>query len=194
VLIVGFDGVAPAYVVSRRRFVGYWEYLLDQALYTAPATVNWQGAALLTRDGKLVGIGSLSVPDATGSGTQVPGNLFVPIDLLKPILGDLLARGRSSEPPRPWLGVHTRDAHGNVVVIRVSPGSPADAAALRPGDVLVRLGGQLLTGQADFYTRLWASGPAGVEVALDVLRAGQLRSVTVTSVARDTYFRAKRSY
>ena len=101
VLIVGFDGVAPAYVVSRRPFVGYWEYLLDEAIYTAPATVNWSGAALLNREGKLLGIGSLVVGDAMGTRTQVPGNLFVPIDLLKPMLGDLIATGKSSAQPAP---------------------------------------------------------------------------------------------
>src|SRR5262249_58458097 len=115
VLIVGFDGVAPAYVVSRRQFVGYWEYLLDDAIYTAPATVNWSGAALLNREGKLLGIGSLVVADALGSASQVPGNLFVPIDLLKPLLGDLLANGRSSARPRPWLGVNTQAVQGHLI-------------------------------------------------------------------------------
>jgi serine protease Do len=194
VFIVGFDGVAPAYVVSRRPFVGYWEYLLDQAIYTAPVTVNWAGAALLDRDRKLVGIGSLAVPDAIGAGNQVPGNLFVPIDLLKPLLADLVARGRSSAPPRPWLGIHTQDVHGTLIVTRVSDASPADAAAMRPGDVVVALGGQTLEGQADFYRRLWSSGAAGVNVVLDVLREGRIQQVTVKSIDRDRYYRAKPTY
>jgi S1-C subfamily serine protease len=193
VLIVGFDGVAPAVVVSRRPFVGYWEYLLDEAIYTAPATVNWSGAALIDAEGKLLGIGSLSVNDAMGSDTQVPGNLFVPIDLFKPLQADLLARGKSSAPPRPWIGVQTQEVQGNVIVTRVSPDSPADAA-LRPGDVIVSLGGQLLRSQADFYTRLWARGRAGVEVPLDVLREGKIQSVTVKSADRDTYYRARPTY
>src|SRR5262245_20857231 len=142
VLIVGFDGVAPAYVVSRRQFVGYWEYLLDDAIYTAPATVNWSGAALLNREGKLLGIGSLVVSDAIGSQNQVPGNLFVPIDLLKPMLGDLVANGKSSARPRPWIGVNTQEVQGNVIVTRVSPEGPAADAAIRPGDVIVAIGGQ----------------------------------------------------
>ena len=193
VLIVGFDGVAPAVVASRRPFVGFWEYLLDNAIYTAPVTVNWSGAALLDHEGKLLGIGSLSVNDALGSDSAVPGNLFVPIDLLKPLLGDLSTRGRPSARPRPWLGVQTQDVHGNVIVTRVSPDSPADAA-LRPGDVIVGLGGQRITGQADFYTRLWSRGAAGVEIPLEVLRAGKLQSVTVTSTDRDSYYRAKPTY
>jgi serine protease Do len=194
VLIVGFDGIAPAYVVSRRRFVGYWEYLLDDAIYTAPATVNWQGAALLDREQRLVGIGSLAVPDSVGLGSPVPGNLFVPIDRLKPLLADLIARGRPAGPARPWLGVSTQDVEGNVIVTRVADGSPADQAPIRVGDVIVALGGQTIRGQADFYTRLWASGPAGHEIALDVLRDGSIQRVTVRSMDRDKYYRAKPTY
>ena len=194
VLIVGFDGVAPAYVVSRRRFVGYWEYLLEDAIYTAPATVNWQGAALLDRERRLVGVGSLAIPDSVGPGSAVPGNLFVPIDQLKPVLGDLVARGRPAGPARPWLGVSTQDAQGNVIVTRLASDSPADKAPLRVGDVIVAVGGQTIRGQADFYTRLWASGAAGREIVLDVLRDGSIQRVTVKSMDRDLYYRAKPTY
>jgi S1-C subfamily serine protease len=191
VLVVGYDGVAPAYVVSRRQFVGYWEYLLDEAIYTAPATVNWSGAALLNREGKLLGIGSLVVSDAMGARSQVPGNLFVPIDLLKPMLGDLIAYGRSSARPRPWLGVNTQDVQGNVIVTRVSPESPAEQAAIRVGDVIVGVAGQAIKGQADFYNKVWSRGEAGVEIPLDVLREGRVEKLTVRSIDRDSYFRPK---
>ncbi|OGA22107.1 MAG: hypothetical protein A3I02_11185 [Betaproteobacteria bacterium RIFCSPLOWO2_02_FULL_67_26] len=194
VLIVGFDGVAPAYVVSRRPFVGYWEYLLDEAIYTAPATVNWSGAALLNREGKLLGIGSLVVGDAMGTRTQVPGNMFVPIDLLKPLLGDLIATGKSSARPRPWIGINTQEVQGNVIVMRVSPEGPAEDASIRTGDVIVGVGGQQITGQADFYTRLWKTGDAGVDVPLEVLRAGRVETITVKSIDRDRYFRPKPTY
>jgi S1-C subfamily serine protease len=194
VLIVGFDGVAPAHVVSRRRFVGYWEYLLDDAIYTAPATVNWAGAALLDRQQRLVGVGSLVVPDSVGAGSAVPGNLFVPIDRLKPLLTDLVARGRPAGPARPWLGVSTQDAEGNVIVTRVATDSPADQAPIRVGDVIVAIGGETIRGQADFYTRLWASGTAGQEVALDVLRDGRIQRVVVKSMDRDRYYRPKPTY
>jgi S1-C subfamily serine protease len=193
VLIVGFDGVAPAYVVSRRQFAAYWEYLLDEAIYTAPVTVNWSGAALLSREGKLVGIGSLSVNDAVGPNSQVPGNLFVPIDLLNPLLRDLVTRGKSSAPPRPWLGVRTQEVHGNVIVMQVSPESPADAA-MRPGDVIVTVGGEVIKGQADFYVRLWSRGKAGVEIPLEVLRDGRIQKITVKSIDRETYYRSRRTY
>jgi serine protease Do len=194
VFIVGFDGVAPGYVVSRRRFVGYWEYLLEDAIYTAPATVNWQGAALLDREQRLLGIGSLAVPDSVGDGSALPGHMFVPIDRLKPLLADLIARGRPAGPARPWLGVSTQDVEGNVIVTRVATDSPADQAPIRVGDVIVAVGGRTLRGQADFYTRLWASGAAGREIALDVLREGRIQRVTVKSMDRDTYYRPKPTY
>jgi serine protease Do len=194
VLIVGFDGVAPAYVVSRRPFIGYWEYLLDEAIYTAPATVNWSGAALLSREGKLLGIGSLVVGDALGTRTQVPGNMFVPIDLLKPMLGDLIATGKSSARPRPWIGINSQEVQGNVIVTRVSPEGPADDASIRAGDVIVGIGGQPIRGQADFYTQLWKTGEAGVEVPLEVLRGGRVETITVKSIDRERYYRARPTY
>jgi serine protease Do len=194
VLIVGFDGVAPAYVVSRRPFVGYWEYRLDEAIYTAPATVNWSGAALLNREGRLLGIGSLVVGDATGARSQVPGNMFVPIDLLKPVLGELIANGKAPGRPRPWIGINTQELHGNVIVTRVSPEGPADQGQVRKGDVIVSIGGQPVKGQSDFYSRLWARGEAGVEVSLDVLRGGRLEKLTVKSADRSSYLRTGTSY
>jgi len=194
VLIVGFDGVAPAYVVSRRPFIGYWEYLLDEAIYTAPATINWSGAALLSREGKLLGIGSLVVGDAMGTRTQVPGNMFVPIDLLKPMLGDLIATGKSSARPRPWIGINSQEVQGNVIVTRVSPEGPADDASIRAGDVIVGIGGQPVSSQADFYTRLWKTGEAGVDVPLEVLRGGRVEKITVRSIDRERYYRPKTTY
>lgn len=193
VLIVGFDGVAPVYIVSKRPFVGYWEYLLDEAIYTAPATVNWQGAALLSREGKLLGIGSLAVGDAIGKGA-IPGNMFVPIDTLKPVLGDFIANGRTTTKPRPWLGITSQEVQGKVIITRVNADGPAADAGLEAGDIIVGLGGQSLRGQADFYLRLWKSGDAGVEVTLDVLKGNKIEPVKVKSVAREGHFRSKPVY
>lgn len=193
VLIVGYDGVAPAYIVSKRPFVGYWEYLLDEAIYTAPATVNWQGAALLSREGKLLGIGSLAVGDAIGQ-SGVPGNMFVPIDTLKPVLGDFIANGRATTKPRPWLGITSQEIQGKVIVTRVTSEGPAEEAGLKAGDIIVGFGGQPLTGQADFYTRLWKSGDAGVEVTLDVLKGNKVEPVKVKSIARERHYRSKPVY
>lgn len=194
VLIVGFDGVAPAYVVSKRAFVGYWEYVLDEAIYTAPATVNWQGAALLSRDGKLLGIGSLVVGDALGTQANVPGNMFVPIDIVKPVVGDMIANGKSTAIPRPWIGVNTTEVQGNLIVTRVSPESPADDAGLQKGDVIVGIGGKAVQGQRDFYKQLWATGRAGVDVPLEVLKGNQVQKFNVKSIDRNRYFRSGAVY
>ena len=194
VLIVGFDGVAPAYVVSKRQFVGYWEYLLDEAIYTAPATVNWQGAALVSKEGKLLGIGSLAVGNAMSTGANVPGNMFLPIDLLKPVIGDFIATGKSTSVPRPWLGVTSQEVGGNLLVVRVSAEGPAEEAGLKAGDIIVGIAGDGIKGQADFYTRLWKMGNAGVEVVLDVLRGNRVENLSIKSGDRNNYFRTKATY
>lgn len=194
VLIVGYDGVAPAFVVSRRPFAGYWEYLLDEAIFTAPATVNWQGAALINKEGKLIGVGSLVVGDALGARAQMPGNMFLPIDLLKPILGDLIAQGKSSAKPRPWLGINTQELQGKLIVTRVSPESPAEKAGLAAGDIIVGVRGEQVQSHADFYRKLWASGEAGAEVMLDVLKGAEIRKLGVKSMDRNQYLRPKPTY
>ncbi|MDQ4060392.1 MAG: S1C family serine protease, partial [Pseudomonadota bacterium] len=173
VLIASFGGagmVAPARVVSKREFAGNWEYLLDEAIFTSPPHPEWSGAALINREGKLVGVGSLIVGDATGTGDKVPGNMFVPIDRLPPILGDLVAGGRASGSGRPWLGVTTNEAQGRLVVSRVAPGSPAEGAKLQPGDVIVGVDGERPKDLADFYRKVRAEGDAGAVIPLDVLR------------------------
>jgi S1-C subfamily serine protease len=132
VLIASFGGpamVAGAYVVAKREFAGSWEYLLDEALFTAPPHPAWSGAALINREGKLVGVGSLIVGDARGGGDKAPGNMFVPIDRLPPILGDLISAGRAAGPGRPWLGLNTEELRGRLFVSRVTPGGPAEKAA-----------------------------------------------------------------
>lgn len=194
VLIVGFDGVAPAYIVSKRPFVGYWEYLLDEAIYTAPVTVNWSGAALLSREGKLLGIGSLVVNDAMGTRANVPGNMFVPIDIIKPVLGDFIANGKSTMKARPWLGINSQEFQGNLIVTRVSQESPAEDAGLKAGDIIVGIGGQPVKSQADFYTKLWASGGAGAEIPVDVLKSGRVENFKIKSIDRSTYFRQQPMY
>src|SRR5437660_1694772 len=133
----GAGMVVPALVVSKREFVGNWEYLLDEAIYTSPPHPSWSGAALINREGKLIGVGSLIVGDAAGTKENNPGNVFVPIDRLAPILGDLLTEGRPAGPGRPWLGMNADDTHGRLMVGRVTPGGPADKAGVRRGDVII---------------------------------------------------------
>jgi serine protease Do len=190
----GRDGVSIVYVVSRRPFSGNWEYLLDSAIFTYPPVPDWSGAPLIGAKGELVGIGSLIVPDAGGAGTQSPGNMFVPIDLLKPILSDLIAKGRRSGPPRPWLGVNADELRGRLFVSRVSPEGPAERAGLQADDIVLAVGADEVTTLADFYRRVWSRGAAGVEVPLKVLRGAQIREVKIRSIDRLEYFRASKTY
>ena len=186
----GREGVSLAYVVSRRPFSGSWEYLLDSAIFTYPPVMNWSGAALIGPKGDLLGIGSLVVADAMNAGTQSPGNMFVPVDLLKPILNDLIEKGRAGRA-RPWLGMSTEELRGRLIVARVSPDGPAARAGLQRGDIVIGVGGEEVASLADFYRKIWARGAAGVEVPLKVLQGTQVREVGVRSIDRVDYFRVK---
>lgn len=190
----GDDSVAFAFVVSKRAFAGNWEYALDQALYTSPPMLNWSGAGLFDRDGKLLGVGSLIVRDATEEEPRIPGNVFVPIDLLKPILADLVKSGRRAGPARPWLGVAADEVQGRLVVARVSPDGPADRAGVRPGDIILAVGGEPVRTQAEFYKKVWARGGAGTEIPLKLLQGVDPRDVPVVSIDRVDYFKPRTTY
>ena len=177
------------HVVSRRLFTGNWEYLLDAAIFTAPPVRDWSGAALIGPKGELLGVGSLIVPDAGSPGTQSPGNMFVPVDLLKPILDDLAANGRRSGPARPWLGLNAEALMGRLFVARVSRGGPAERAGLKAGDIVLAIGEEQVTTLADFYRKLWARGAAGTQVPLKVLQGMEINDVPVRSMDRLEYFR-----
>ncbi len=186
----GREGVSLAYVVSRRPFSGSWEYLLESAIFTYPPVMNWSGAALIGPKGDLLGIGSLVVADAMSPGTRSPGNMFVPVDLLKPILDDLVNKGHAG-PIRPWLGMSTEEVRGRLFVSRVSPDGPAARAGLQRGDILVGVGGAEVSSLADFYRKVWAKGEAGVEIQLRVLQGTQIRDIGVHTIDRADYLRAK---
>lgn len=188
------DAPTLVHVVSRRPFSGSWEYMLDSAIFTYPPVADWSGAPLIGAKGELLGIGSLIVPDAQAPGTQSPGNMFVPVDLLKPILDDLIAEGRRRGPARPWLGVNTDEFRGHLFVSRVSADGPAERAGLRAGDIVVAVNGEHVSTLAEFYRRIWGRGGAGVEVPVRVLQGAQLRDVSVRSIDRVDYFRTSRTY
>lgn len=196
VLVASFGGpeaAAPAFVVAKREFAGNWEYMLDEAIFTAPPHPAWSGAALISREGKLVGVGSLVVGDATGTQQHFPGNMFVPIDRLPPILGDLITDGRVSGPAKPWLGITTDEARGRLFVTRVAPGGPGEKAGIRSGDVIVGVNGAAPKNLADFYRKVWAVGPAGTEVPLDVLQGSSPRRIGVKSIDRHSHLKLKTS-
>jgi S1-C subfamily serine protease len=187
VLVSSFGGagmVLPVRVASRRVFAGSWEYLVEGAIFTSPPHPTWSGAALINREGKLVGVGSLIVGDAKGENESSPGNMFVPIDLLPPIMADLLSKGRIAGPGRPWLGVNAQPVLGKLVVGRVTPESPAGKAGLKRGDVIVGIGGVKTSTLAEFYQKMWATGAAGVTIPLDVEFNGGSRRIGVLSVNR----------
>lgn len=179
-------------VVSRRGFAGYWEYLLDDALFTAPAYPNWSGAAMIGRDGRMLGIGSLLVEDAGPGGEARQGNMFVPIDLLTPILDEMVKDGRVRRPPRPWLGVFTAEAHGSLVVAHTAEGGPSERAGIEPGDVIVRVASEPVADLGDLYRRVWSLGPAGTAVPLTVVRDGATMELSIRSGDRYAHFRTPR--
>ena len=190
----GSHAAIGAYVVSRRDFAGWWEYLLEGAIFTAPAHPHFGGAALIDADGRLVGIGSLMVPDAAEENVPLTGNMFVPIDALKPILADLIAEGRASRPSRPWLGLYPQEIHGRLFVTRVPPGGPADRAGLKPGDLVLGVAGKAVSTLPGYYRTLWDLGPAGVEVPLSVLRGNRPTDIRIRSIDRQHWFRKPPSY
>jgi serine protease Do len=175
-------------VAGRREFAGYWEYLLDNAIFTVPAYPLWGGSALIGTDGSLLGVGSLLVQEALGPGSPAfPGNMYVPINRLKPIFDELVHKGRLSTPPKPWLGLITLEHMGQLVVGGVSDGGPADRAGLKRGDILQALDGEVLDDVADFYRRLWTTGPAGTAVTLRMERDNDAFEVTVRTGDRSKY-------
>jgi S1-C subfamily serine protease len=190
----GRSDVTLAYVVSRRPFTGNWEYLLDRAIFTSPPSLNWSGAALVDKDGALLGIGSLILRDATETDPHVPGNMFVPIDLLKPILPDLVKSGRRAGPARPWLGVNADEVQGRLLVTRVSPEGPADRAGVHAGDIILAVGGEAVHTQAEFYRKIWGRGDAGSEIPLRVLQDSDVHELKLRSIDRLDYFRQKPMY
>jgi S1-C subfamily serine protease len=197
--------LSPAHLVQRREFAGYWEYHIRDALFTAPARQDHSGAGLFNDRGELVGIGSLLLADvgpdvladgAAGAGSaseaaprdaRKPGNMFVPVDLLKPVLGELRASGSTRASNRAWLGLNCNARDGRLMVLRVTDAGPAQAAGIVPGDVILAIDGAPIHDLAEFYRRLWNEGPAVRAVKLDVERAGgdQLQ-LTVQSVDRRT--------
>jgi S1-C subfamily serine protease len=185
----GAGGTSTATVVARRRFTGWWEYMIEEAIFTAPPRYEHSGAALVDATGKLVGIASLWVSDALEVGAAFPGNMFVPTDLLKPLLEDLVATGRRRGPARPWLGLYSEQHEGHVFVSRTLPDSPAARAGLQRGDVILGIAGQSVRGQSDFYRKLWSAGEAGCDVALQVLHAKAVKQVIVRTADRMDYLR-----
>ncbi|MGZ5065996.1 MAG: S1C family serine protease [Usitatibacter sp.] len=184
--------ISVATVVSRRKFAGYWEYLLDDAIFTSPPRLDHSGAALINKDGELVGIGSLLVLDALTPGERLPGNMFVPVDLLKPALEEMVRTGAQQASRRPWLGVNSLEEDGRIKVVQVNEESPADRAGISAGDIILSVNGEPVDCLEKFYGKLWAPGAKpGAEVHLTVLHGVNLREVIVQSIDRLDFMRHK---
>jgi S1-C subfamily serine protease len=194
VALIGGGGV-PAIegqIVAKQEFAGYWEYLLDEAVFTFPARPSWSGAGLVGADGRLIGIGSLLVQQVTSGGRVQDINMVVPIDLLPPILGDLVNFGRVNKPARPWLGIYSAVNEDRVVVADVAKNGPAAAAGVRRGDIILGVREHGVENLADFYRKVWNSGPAGTEIAIEVVRGSRSEWLRIVSADRSAYLKKPR--
>jgi S1-C subfamily serine protease len=195
VIVAGAGGrrrSIAARITGKQEFAGYWEYVLDEAIFTAPAHPNWGGAALIGSDGRLLGIGSLHLEQAREKGPPERLNMIVPIDLLKPILDDLLTHGRRSVAPRPWLGVFATEIEGRIVIADLSERGPAKRAKLHAGDIVLAVGGKQVGDLASFFRGIWRLGDAGVDVPLLIYRDGRMLEMTVRSADRSSFLKTPR--
>ena len=195
VVVAGFGGrhrSVAARILAKQEFAGYWEYVLDEAIFTTPAHPNWGGTAMIGGAGELLGIGSLQLEQGREKGPAGHLNMIVPIDLLKPIFEDLLRHGRPNRPPRPWLGFYAAEIEDRIVVIGLAERGPAQRAGLRTGDIVQAVNGAEVHSLADTFRRVWAVGPAGVEIPIKVEREGRVSEHKIASADRSSFFKAPR--
>ncbi len=190
----GREHAIAARIVAKQEFAGYWEYLIDEAIFIAPAHPFWGGAGLIGPAGDLLGIGSLQVEQRAASSEGGQLNMVVPINLLKPILDDMLTTGRANRPPKPWLGCFATELEGKVFVVGVYSDAPADQAGLKPGDLIVSVDGDSVSSLAGFFRKAWSLGPAGTEVPLIIQRDGETLQMRVASSSREDFLRKPRMH
>lgn len=195
VVVAGSGGRArsvAARIVARQEFAGYWEYLLDEAIFTAPGHPNWGGTALIGTKGELLGIGSLQLQGATAGGGTLPINMIVPIDLLTPVLDEVTRVGHLIRPARPWLGLYASEAENKVLIIGLATREPAKEAGVESGDIVLAVAGRAVGTLASFFRRVWALGEAGVDVPLTIHRAGRTFELRITSSDRNRFLKVPR--
>jgi len=194
VTVAAGAGTKPvkAMIVGKQEFAGYWEYFLDEAIFTSPAHPFWGGAGAIDRAGKLIGVGSLHVEQMSERTGPRDINMIVPIDLLPPILDDLLTYGRVNKPARPWLGVFSAESGDEIIVASVAEHGPAAEAGIRRGDVLAGVGGMEIESLGDFYHKVWSRGPAGVEIPIEIVRDGRAMGLRVRSADRSSFMKRPR--
>lgn len=180
------DQIIVSQVFAKREFAGYWEYLLEEGIFTSPPHPNWGGTAVINSDGDLIGVGSLFVQEIGLTNKAVDGNMIIPIDLLKPILDDLIKHGKTSHPPRPWIGISTTDAESKLVIARVNKNGPGAAAGLQVGDAILEVSGKIVVDLPSMYRSIWGSGEAGVDVPFRIKRNDTIHDITVHSSERQS--------
>lgn len=183
-----------AHIAAKQEFAGYWEYVLDEAIFTAPAHPNWGGTALIGHTGDLLGIGSLQLQQDRGNGNTEHLNMIVPIDLIKPIFNDLLTYGRPNRPPRPWLGLYATEIEDRIVIAGLASEGPAQQANVCTGDIVLTVAGTTVDDLAELFRKIWSLGEAGVEVPLTVYREGRTLELRVPSGDRSRFLKAPRMH
>jgi S1-C subfamily serine protease len=178
-----------ARIIAKQEFAGNWEYVLDEAIFTAPVHPNWGGTALIGPGGDLLGVGSLQIQQASERASADHLNMIVPIDLLEPILEDLVALGRPNHPPRPWLGIYATEVEDKIVLVGLADRGPAERADLRAGDIVLAVAGEEVGDLAGLFRRIWSLGRAGVEVPLLMYRDGRTFEVRVASGDRNRFLK-----
>jgi S1-C subfamily serine protease len=179
-------------LVGRQEFAGYWEYVLDDAFFTAPAHPFWGGGGLIGSDGKLVGIGSLILQQGDRKGGRLDMNMVVPIGQLAPIMSDLTTYGRVNRPARPWLGMYATEMEADeaIVVGGLADNGPADQAGVRQGDRILSVNDEDVPDLAGLWRRVWAAGSAGADVRLRLLREGGAVGITIRSADRARFLKS----
>jgi S1-C subfamily serine protease len=193
VVVAGAGGrqrSVAARIVAKQEFAGYWEYVLDEAIFTAPSHPNWGGTAVIGPGGDLIGIGSLQLQEGREQGPPGDLNMIIPIDLLKPILNDLQTLGRPNHPPRPWLGLYATEIEDKVVVVGLAKDGPAQRADLHTGDVVLSVAGAEVNGLAELYRKVWALGAAGTDVPVSIYRDGKSFATRIKSSDRNRFLKA----
>ena len=188
--ILTSDSKSPlrATIFTKQEFAGRWEYLLDEALYTTPLCESWSGAALLNKEGKLCGIGSLALGLGISAGKVLPGNLFIPTELVMPHLEHMALYGETPEPRRPWLGVLVEEHEKELHVVGLYADGPADRAGIEPGHVVEAVNRQAVTTLAEFFRAVWTQGTAGSPIPLSIRDGEGSRELTLASVDRNAFF------
>lgn len=186
----GLEHAVDARVVAKQEFSGYWEYLLEEAIYTTPPHPHWAGTALISGDGGLVGVGSLFVQQVTPNATPMDVNMMIPIDLLPPIVDDLMRFGVVKRPSRPWIGMQAAEFGENLVVVGLTDNGPAEAADIRVGDVVTGVGGNPVESLGDLFRGMWGLGEAGITVPLNIFRNGQQIEINISSEDRARIYKS----